>query len=418
MGLIDGNIRKRIVILGAGFAGLTVAQRLARTNFHVLLIDRQSHHVFQPLLHQVATAELEPSQISYPVRRAIRKLENVQFVQAEVSQIHRLQQYVQTTAGRFTYDFLVVATGSRLSLPAIPRTVNTVLGLKTVADAIAIQSHILQSFEWALHIQDPAKQRQALTLAVVGGGATGVELAGALAEWVHHSLVKDYALVKHSGQLNCRSIRIVLIHSHDQLLSQFRPRLQGYALRHLQKLGVDVQLQTRVKDITPEGLALSNGYFLPTKTILWTAGVAKNPPSSDRSQWFVQPTLQLKDDARVYAVGDVATHPVPMLAATAVQQAHAVARNLQRQVNGKPLVPYQYRPSGMMAILGRHAAVAQFGPITFTGGLAWLIWLAVHLVLLKGLSHRLITLYHWILSNCFKERVGPFWGSTAFTKKS
>ncbi|MBW4655294.1 MAG: NAD(P)/FAD-dependent oxidoreductase [Kaiparowitsia implicata GSE-PSE-MK54-09C] len=393
----------RIVILGAGFAGLEVALRLANTALDVVLIDRQNHHTFQPMLHQVATAELEPSQIAYPIRWTLRRAPNVQFVLADVIDTQSTQSWVETSAGRFLYDILVVATGSKPRLSLVPGAEHYAFALKTVSDAVAIHHQVLRCFERALQTADPDQRQGCLTVAIAGGGTTGVELAGAMAEWIQHSLVKDYS------QLNCQQIRLVLLHSGPALLPGFKPHLQRYALRHLQKLGVDVYLETRVREVSPTAVHLTDGTDIFTQTVIWTAGVEANLPSRDTGPRLpVLPTLQLESDPQVYALGDVAgdrQSPLPMLASVAAQQGRTVARNIQRQVRGQPLLPFKHQSIGAMAILSRHAAVVQIGCFSATGFVAWVLWLGVHVVLLRGLRHRFLTLLHWGLSYCFRERV-------------
>ncbi|MEO1147486.1 MAG: NAD(P)/FAD-dependent oxidoreductase [Cyanobacteria bacterium J06638_22] len=397
------NTAPKVVILGAGFAGLEVAQRLANTAFEVVLIDRQNYHTFQPLLHQVATAELEPAQVAFPIRAGRRRATNVRFVCAEITAVPAKQPWVETAVGRFAYDFLVIATGSRPTVKAVPGADRHSFPLKTLEDAIAIHRQILRCFEQALLTRDAAVQQALLTIAIVGGGATGVELAGAMAEWIRHTLRRDY------GTLNYQRIRLVLLHGGDRLLPGFHARLQRYAYDYFQRVGVEVWLQTRVSHVTAEGLTLPNGEFIPAATVIWSAGVQPQRPGMDEPSGItVLPTLQSTHNPWIYALGDVAiAQPhVPMLAAVAVQQGRTVAHNLLHQVQGKPLRPFHYRPLGAMAILGRHAAVAQFASLTLTGFVAWVLWLAVHVALLRGIRHRLLTLLHWGLSAYRRERVG------------
>ncbi len=411
-----GNHSPRVVILGAGFAGLEVALNLAHTAFDVVLIDRQNHHTFQPLLHQVATAELEPSQIAYPIRWALRRAPNLRFVLAEVLETDYTKRWVDTSSGRFLYDILVVATGSKPRLSLVPGAEAHAFALKTVSDAVAIHHQVLRCFERALQTADPARRQGLLTIAIAGGGTTGVELAGAMAEWVHTSLIKDY------NQLNCQQIRLVLLHSGRELLPGFKPHLQRYALRHLRHLGVEVHLQTRVQQVTATAVTLSDGTEIPASTVIWTAGVEANLPlrrenaRTEGRRLSVLPTLQLEDHPEVHAVGDVA-EGLPMLASVAVQQGGAIAHNLRRQAAGKPPVPFLYRPMGAMAILSRHAAVVQMGRFSATGFVAWVLWLGVHVALLRGLRHRFLTLLHWGLSYCFRERVSQvLWQPTPVEK--
>lgn len=416
------TIQPVVIILGAGFSGLELAKKLFYEKFQVILIDRKNYHTFQPLLHQVATAELEASQITYPIRSAIRNAPNVKFVWAEVLNINPDQGWVETTAGRFVYDFLVIATGSRPKT-SVPGSAQHTWVLKTIDDAIAIHDHILRCFETAFNLPASMEQGQ-LAIAIVGGGTTGVELAGAMAEWIHRSLVKDY------HQIHCQQIRILLLHSGDNLLPGFHPSLQRYALKHLKSLGVEVYLKTRVDYVNADGVMCIDGKKVLARTVLWTTGVQRNVPplwvtpslqsslgESDKASvkelWEgdrlpVLPTLQLAQYPNIYAVGDVAALPcpAPMLASVAVQQGRHVAQNLYRQTHRQPLLPFQYRSPGTMAILGRHAAVVQLGKHCLVGFPAWLLWLAVHIVLLRGRRHRLLTLFHWSLSYIFRERIG------------
>jgi len=335
---------------------------------------------------------------------------------AEVLKIEAVQQWVETSAGRFHFDFLVVATGSRPRLERVSGAAQHAFVLKGVGDAIAIHQHVLNCFEQALTTVSSSAQQGHLTVAIAGGGTTGVELAGAMAEWIHHALVKDY------GRLNCHQIRLVLLHSGGELLPGFHPRLQRYALRHLQTLGVEIHLHTRVSQITTDAVQLQDGRHIPAKTVVWTAGVQANSPVQGRrdrsARWAVLPTLQTADHPSIYALGDVAadaTTPLPMVASVAVQQGRTVAHNILRQARGQRPLPFQYQPLGKMAILSRHAAVAQVGRLTMTGFPAWLVWLAVHIALLRGLRHRFLTLVHWGLSYCFRERVSQvLWQPSPF----
>lgn len=418
----------RVVILGAGFAGLEVAQQLAQKALCVTLIDRQDHHTFQPLLHQVVTAELEAQQICYPIRSALRRARNVRFVQAEVHHIQTRQRQVKTSAGGFDYDFLVIATGATSHLEILPGSPsaaapNSVFGLKTIGDAIALRHHLAKVLARAHRpisaapdlfaptqfesIQSASTQAAHTTVesmadqtvVIVGGGATGVELAGAIAGWCKRSRHNAAACLPHPAK------KLVLLHSRDRLLPGFRPRLQRYALKQLQAMGVDVHCLKRVQLLSSQGVQLSDGQLIPTKTVIWTTGVRGNPPAwkgegPTTHRLPVRPTLQLLEDDHIYAVGDVAAgtseaEPWPMLASVAVQQGRFAARNIRRQAQGQRLKPFRMRHWGAMAILGRHAAVVQLGPLTLTGVVAWLIWLAVHLMLLRGMRQRLTTLLRW-----------------------
>jgi len=386
--------RPRVVIIGAGFAGLAIAQRLANTHFDVVLLDRNNYHTFQPLLHQVATAELTPNQIACPVRRLLRKAQNVDFRMAEVVGVESKSQVVTTQQAQYRYDFLVIATGSRVPLERFSGAKEFGWPLKTIPHAVALKNQVIRSFEQAAALS--ALPSGLLTFIIVGGGATGVELAGALKDWIARSLVKDYST------LNCQDIRVVLLQSGDRLLPGFSSRLQTYTKRHLQKIGVEVRLLSRVSEVSAHGITLSDGSSMASRTVVWTTGVKSDRPPINTplptSELSVLPTLQLANHCNVYIAGDSIGHlqpeqTWPQLAAVAIQQGKAIALNLLRQSRGQSPLPFRYRHRGNMAILSRYAAVVQIGALELTGFSAWAIWLVVHIVLLRG--HRTSTLLQW-----------------------
>jgi len=399
------------VILGAGFAGLQVAQQLINHDIEVVLIDRHSHHTFQPLLHQVATAELGPEQVNYPIRRLLRSALNARFVMAEILGIDAVAQWVQTSQGHIFYDYLVVATGSHPQLNQVTGASDHALPLKTTEQAIAIRQQVLRCFERAAATADPVEQSALLTFTIVGGGATGVEMAGALMDWIRHSLVKDYRM------LPCSNIRLFLIHSRPQLLEGFHPKLQAYAQRHLKRTGVALKLQQRVHRLSAAGVTLASGELIASRTVIWATGVRGTYPAfrpalaKPAVAAWLQPSLNLAQFPQVYIAGDAlgglpSKAPWPQLAAVAVQQGNAIAHNILRTQRGQPPLPFRYRSRGSMAILGHHAAVMQWGAIRLTGLPAWFLWLAVHLLLLRGHSQRSSTLLHWLRSQYLRERSG------------
>lgn len=401
--IAEGSSRLRVVIIGAGFAGLRIAQQLANTSFEIILFNRDNYHTFAPLLHQVATAELSPDQIACPIRKLLRRAQNISFQMSEVISVDPLEQVVETQQSQYHYDFLVIATGSRVPLERFPGAREFGFPLKTIHQAVALRNQIVRSFEQAAALA--SVPLGLLTFAIVGGGATGVELAGALQDWIQRTLVKDYP------NLNCQEIRVVLLQSKGHLLPGFSPRLQAYTNRHLQRLGIDVRLHSRVGKVSPEGIVLTDGRFIPACTVVWTTGVRSDRPTiisaSNPSEVTLLPTLQTATYPNLYVVGDSVGHlhldrAWPQLAAVAVQQGKAVARNLQRQVKGKAPQPFRYRHKGNMAILSRYAAVVQLGALELTGPLAWIVWLLVHLMLMRG--HRVSTLIQWWSSQGRGER--------------
>ncbi|MGD1864422.1 MAG: NAD(P)/FAD-dependent oxidoreductase [Phormidesmis sp.] len=410
--VLPSSRRPRVVIVGAGFAGLRAAQHLANTAFDVVLLSRDNYHTFQPLLHQVATAELAASQIVCPLRKLLRKAKNISFQMAEATRIDSVAQVVTTQQGQYRYDFVVMATGSRVPLERFPGAKEFGFPLKTISQAVALRNQVIRSFEQAACL--PILPAGLLTFTIVGGGATGVEFAGALKDQIERSLVKDYP------NLSCQDIRVVLLQSSDHLLPGFSPKLQTYAKRHLQRLGIEVRLLSRVAQLSAEGITLTDGSFVASKTVVWTTGVSSESVPLERPHLrskvsnsqpapkiSLLPTLQVADSPNIYFVGDTASllqteKNWPQLAAVAVQQGKAVADNLLRQSIGKVPLPFHYHHRGSMAILSRYAAVVQLGKIELTGFIAWILWLGVHLALLRG--HRSSTLLQWWNSQGRAER--------------
>ena len=399
----------RVVILGAGFAGFQVAQQLSNCNVDIVLIDRNNHHTFQPLLHQVATGELGPEQVSTPIRSLLRSSFNISFVMAEVLSIDAIAQWVNTSQGQCRYDSLVITTGGRPRLTNIQGAERYAMPLKTLDQAIAIKRQILNCFERAAATSDPLLKKALLTFTIVGGGATGVEMAGALMDWINHSLVKDY------GMIRCSQIRVIVVHSRPHLLPGFRRKLQTYGQRYLQRAGVELKLNQRVQQVSAQGVQLASGDFISSKTVVWTTGIQGNyPPLLSpltvlEEAPLLQSSLNLTQFPQVYMAGDAVASLLgqaawPQLAAVAVQQGNTIAGNILRHYRGQALRPFRYQPRGSMAILGHHAAVMQFGSLSLTGGFAWLLWLLVHLILLRGHSQRSSTLICWLRSQYFRER--------------
>ncbi len=399
----------RVVIVGAGFGGLWAARGLAHSGAAVTLIDRNNYHTFLPLLYQVAASELSPADIAFPIRSILRQLPNVQFMLAEVESIDLEARIVRTTVGDVPYDFLVLATGSTSHFFGIPGAAEHAFALKTLADATNLRNHLLSRFERAAQEPDPHRREQILTFAIVGGGPTGVEFAGALAELIRGPLCKDYAT------LDLREVHIILLEALDRLLAALPPRLGTFALKRLEQMGVQVRLRAPVAAISSEAVRLKDGTTIPTETVIWTAGVrgAADPrwglTATRNGQIAVRPTLEVPDYPRVYIVGDLARveqdgRPLPMLAPVAIQAGAAVAQNIIRQLQAQPPQPFSYHDRGTMTTIGRNAAVAYIWGRTFTGFLAWLIWLSVHIYNLVGFRNRLIVLINWAWDYLFFER--------------
>jgi NADH dehydrogenase len=403
--------RLRVVIIGAGFGGLWTARALADAPVEVLVIDRNNYHTFNPMLYQVATAELAPEQIVYPVRKILRKLPNAKFIMAEVTQIDFEHKLIETNSSRIPYDYLVLATGSVTQLLDTPGVVEYAYRLDNIEQAIALRNQIINCFELAAQEQNPEKRRQLLTFAIVGGGPTGVELAGALVELIRDVLPKDYPT------LNIRETRVCLIHSTNNLLSGMMPhKLQVYTLKQLRKMGVEVYLEVKATEVTPESVYLVDGKIIPTRTVIWAVGVQADPqverwglPTSTKSRVTVLPTLQLSKYQEVYAVGDIAfietdSDSIPMVAPAAIQQGTATGKNIKRHIIGRYPIPFRYRDKGSIAIIARQRAAGRVGKFCFTGFLAWSTWLGVHLYYLPGFCNRLLVLIIWLQYYFFHKR--------------
>lgn len=407
---VEKKARPRVVIVGAGFGGLWAARTLARAPVDVVLIDRHNYHTFLPLLYQVAAAELEPEEIAYPVRGILRRLPNAAFVMAEVQEVDWSRRVVRTDGPAVPYDYLVLAIGSVAHYFGVPGAAEHAFPLKTLEEAIVLRNHILTCFERAAHDPDEAQRRARLTFTIVGGGPTGVEFAGALAELIHGPLVKDYP------ELDFREVRVILLEAQDALLPGLPSALQAYAQQRLQRMGVEVWLESPVRAITSQGVYVRNSLFIPTATVVWTAGVRGDPqaevwglPTLRNGRVPVEPTLQAPGHPETYIVGDLAYleqdgRPLPMVAPVAIQQGEWAARNILRQVMGRPPRPFRYQDRGTMVTIGRNAAVAHVFGRSLTGFPAWVTWLTVHLFNLIGFRNRLFVLVNWAWDYFLYER--------------
>jgi NADH dehydrogenase len=405
------DTRPRVVIVGAGFGGLWAARTLAHTDFKVLLIDRNNYHTFLPLLYQVAAAEVEPEEIVYPIRSILRPLGNVDFLLADVKGIDFATHTLQTSAADVSYDYLILAAGSATHFYGVGGAADYAFTLKTLDDGVRLRNHILCNFERAARGSGIEHRQRALTFAIVGGGPTGVEYAGALAELLRGPLKRDFP------RLDLHDARVVVVESADRLLPSLPPRLGQYALRRLVKMGVEVHLQTVVDAVDPSEIHFRDGTSIATETTVWTAGVRGEPAAAtwglpmDRSgRVSVGSTLEVQGLSGVYAIGDLARSEengklLPMIAPVALQQGVVAAENIQRRETGKPAITFRYHDRGMMATIGRNAAVAYVGGLAFTGFTAWLAWLGVHLIKLIGFRNRLFVLINWAWDYFFFERM-------------
>jgi NADH:ubiquinone reductase (H+-translocating) len=394
----------RIVIVGGGFGGLYAARALAPEPVQITLVDRRNYHLFQPLLYQVATASLSPGDIAQPIRSILRKHRNVRVLQAEVTGIDLAVRQVQLADGTLPYDYLILATGARHSYFGHDEWAPLAPGLKSLDDALEIRRRILSAFEAAERATDPALRQALLTFVVVGGGPTGVELAGAIAEIARHTVADDFRAIDPT------QARVLLLEGLPRILTAFPEDLSASAERALQALGVEVRTGAIVTRITPEAVYVGET-VISTRTTLWAAGVAASPlarslgvPLDRSGRVLVEPDLTVPGHPEAYVVGDLAafTHqgerPLPGLAAVAIQEGRAAAENVRRSVRGQRHKRFRYVDRGNLATIGRGAAVADVDGRHLSGHTAWLVWVFVHIYNLIGFDKRLIVLAKWAQS--------------------
>ena len=395
--------RPTVVIVGAGFGGLEAAKALSRIAVDVTVIDRQNHHCFQPLLYQVATAALSPAEIAWPIRHILREQHNATVLMAEVSGIDLAGRCVQTSAGPISYDYLVIATGATHSYFGHDDWIDFAPGLKRIEDATRIRRSILLAFEHAELAHDDAERQRLLTFVIVGGGATGVEMAGAIAEIARQTLAKDFR------RIDPRSSRIILLEAGPRVLPTLPEDLSAYAERTLTRMGVDVRTSTRVINCDRRGVDLDRGR-IDASTIIWAAGVVASPAAHwlgaehDRAgRVLVRSDLSLPDHPEVFVIGDAAgVHDqtgamVPGVAQAAKQMGRYVGRVIAARVDETPsLPPFRYRSFGDLATIGRRAAVVNFGYLRLKGFVGWLFWSLVHIYFLIGVKNRFIVAFTWL----------------------
>jgi NADH dehydrogenase len=394
--------RPHVVIVGGGFGGLTAAKALSRKGIKLSLVDKHNYHLFQPLLYQVAMAGLSPAEIAYPLRSLLGHRPDLEILLGEVLEVNKEEKWLRTEANVIAYDYLVLACGSTYTYFNSPQWEAFAPGLKTIEQATEIRRKVFLAFEKAERERDPVKQHHYQTFVIVGGGPTGVELAGTLGEIVRYSLVKDF------DHINVERTKIILVEAGPAILPTMTKQLQNEAVLELEELGVEVRTGTKVIDVNDLGIKL-NDEFIYSSTVLWAAGVGASPLNQHlgveldkQGRVLVNSDCTVPGFDSIYVIGDQAHYewgeeskPLPGLAPVAMQQGRFVARHIHRRIDHLSLPSFKYVDKGQMATIGRSRAVAMFKGIEFYGFTAWLAWLLVHIYYLIGFKNRLVVLFNW-----------------------
>ena len=392
---------KRIVIIGGGFGGLYAAKSLARVAANITLVDRRNYHLFQPLLYQVATAALNPSDIAAPIRAVLRKQKNVSVILGDATSIDPDRKIITLADGELAYDILIVATGATHSYFSHPEWEENAPGLKTIEDALEIRRRVLLAFEAAERETDPERQKAWLNFVIVGAGPTGVELAGALSEIARQTMLRDFR------RINPSSARVILLEGRERVLPPYPPPLSAKAAAQLRGLGVEVMTDAVVTRINDHEVCIGD-QTIQARTVLWAAGVQASPlarslgaPLDRAGRVAVEPDLSVPGHPQVFVIGDLAAVKnedgslVPGVAPAAIQEGTHTAKNIARMLNGQPTLPFRYWDKGSLATIGRAAGVADFGRIKLSGFIAWAAWLAVHIFFLIGFRNRVLVILQW-----------------------
>lgn len=390
-----------MVIIGGGFAGLYAARTLKDAPVRITIIDRHNYHLFQPLLYQVATAALNPSNIAMPIRSILRRQENVRVILGEAVAVDAARKVVRLADSEVAFDHLLIATGATHSYFGHDEWERVAPGLKTIDDALEIRRRVLVAFEAAERETDPERRKAWLTFVVIGGGPTGVELAGALSEIARRTMIRDFR------HFDPRQARVLLVEARERILPSYPADLSEKARQQLVSLGVEVMTGSLVASIDEESVRIG-GQRVAARTVLWAAGVQASPlartlgvPLDGAGRVRVERDLTVTGHREIFVAGDLAAFAqddgtiVPGVAPAAIQEGVHAARNIERSIRGEPLLPFRYRDKGSLATIGRAAAVAQVGPVKLSGFIAWFAWLAIHIFFLIGFRNRFLVMIEW-----------------------
>ena len=399
-----------ILIIGAGFGGMEVARGLANAPVRITLVDRHNYHLFQPLLYQVAIAGLLPSQIAYPLRTIFRKQKNLTFQMGEVTEINLESRYIKMDGSVIGYDYLVFAVGGETNFFGNQSVEQNGFQLKNIQSAIEIRNHLLKLFEEASHAADAEKRKALLTFVVVGGGPTGVETSGALAELITHVLSRDYP------HMDLKEVRVLLLEAGDTVMPSYPDELRKATVNLLKSKKVEVLTNSKLVDYNGQRMTLGDSRHIEANTLIWTAGVKAagianrlGVEQAGSGRVRVADSLQIPNHPEVFVIGDAAYlvngngRPLPMLSTVAIQQGKVAARNIRRIIKGEGLEEFHYKDPGLLATIGRNAAVARIWGLSFSGFIAWLIWVFLHIYRLIGFRNRLLVLINWAWEYFFYE---------------
>lgn len=411
---IPTSSKPRVVIIGGGFGGLSLAKKLKNKDFQVVLLDKHNYHTFQPLLYQVATGGLESGSIAYPIRKVVQNFQDFYFRLAEVQSIDTEGKKVIADIGTIYFDYLVIATGSKTNFFGNQKIQNNSMAMKTIPQSLNIRSLVLENLEAALLTQDIKEQEALMNIVIVGAGPTGVELAGAFAEMKKHVLPKDYP------DLDIRKMEINLIQGSSKVLDAMSVKSSNKANEFLRKLGVSIWLNEQVTDYSDQVVRTKSGKVFHAETVIWTAGVMGATVDGFDSEIIqrgnrlkVNEFNQVEGFTNIFAIGDVASvitesTPIghPMMAQPAIQQGDLLAQNLARLIANKPLKPFVYNDKGSMATIGRNKAVVDLPKWQFSGVFAWFVWMFIHLISLIGFRNKLVVFWNWVYNYLVFDRQG------------